>query len=400
MRRPLLASTLVLALLAGLVGSVPASAHDYHQRLEEIADRIAHKKALIKDANADRRTLLELIADSDRRRHDLEGKLAEIGALLEIRESELRDVQRELERREARLIELEGQIRLTTERLESQIETLDRRAALAYQYGPGGYLGLILGAESMGDLISRDEFIGYALVSDSSAVDDIRQTREEIRVKREMAEIQRAEVEESRDLVQAQVDRIAGIKLEQESLLSQVEQEIAVRESALDEVEATKYRAKQAIKELEAQSAKIEELLRKQGSQGPGHYGGELYWPTAGGIGSGFGLRYHPILHYYRMHYGVDIGGACSQPIWAAEDGVVISAGYNGGYGYATVIDHGGGLATLYAHQSSIQVGVGQHVNRAQQIGLVGSTGLSTACHLHFEVRVNGVPVDPVPYLT
>jgi murein DD-endopeptidase MepM/ murein hydrolase activator NlpD len=111
-------------------------------------------------------------------------------------------------------------------------------------------------------------------------------------------------------------------------------------------------------------------------------------------------MRYRPILHYYRLHAGVDIGGACGQPIWAAEDGVVLYAGYNGGYGYETLIDHGGGLATLYAHQTQIQVSVGQVVTRSEQIGLVGSTGLSTACHLHFEVRINGVPTDPVPFLT
>ena len=115
---------------------------------------------------------------------------------------------------------------------------------------------------------------------------------------------------------------------------------------------------------------------------------------------SGFGYRVHPVYGTTRFHSGVDIDGACGQPIFAGEDGTVLSAGSNGGYGYATVIDHGDGLSTLYAHQSSLGVSSGSSVSRGSQIGAVGTTGLSTGCHLHFEVRVNGEPVDPVPYLT
>ncbi len=96
----------------------------------------------------------------------------------------------------------------------------------------------------------------------------------------------------------------------------------------------------------------------------------------------------------------MDIDGACGQAIWAAGGGRVLSAGWSGGYGLTTVVDHGGGLATLYAHQSGISVASGQGVSRGQVIGSVGTTGWSTGCHLHFEVRVNGSPVDPVPYLT
>lgn len=122
-------------------------------------------------------------------------------------------------------------------------------------------------------------------------------------------------------------------------------------------------------------------------------------WPTAGAVGSGFGMRLHPILGYYRMHYGQDIGGVSGQPIWAAKDGIVISAGWQGGFGNAVVIAHDGGLATLYGHMSSIGVSTGQSVSRGQVIGAVGTTGLSTGPHLHFEVHQNGTPIDPRPFL-
>lgn len=129
----------------------------------------------------------------------------------------------------------------------------------------------------------------------------------------------------------------------------------------------------------------------------------KFFWPTTGTIGSPWGMRMHPILHYTRMHAGVDIGGACGQPIWATHAGVVTAVGYNGGAGNEVKIDHGnvGGtnFTTTYMHMSKTQVTVGQKVLRGQQIGLVGNTGLSTSCHLHFEVYANGQNVNPATYL-
>lgn len=128
--------------------------------------------------------------------------------------------------------------------------------------------------------------------------------------------------------------------------------------------------------------------------------------PTAGKFGSGFGMRLHPILHYYRMHNGQDIGGTCGQPIWAAQDGKVTkvaTSGYNGGSGHNVRVDGGkvGGvkLETAYLHMDTIVVKVGQRVHKGELLGTVGNTGISTACHLHFSVYKNGTSVNPAPYL-
>jgi len=122
-------------------------------------------------------------------------------------------------------------------------------------------------------------------------------------------------------------------------------------------------------------------------------------WPADGVKTSDFGWRTHPIFGTGRLHSGIDIGAAYGSAISAAASGTVVSAGTMSGYGNVVVIDHGGGIATLYAHQSSVAVGTGQAVERGQTIGYVGSTGYSTGPHLHFEVRVNGTPVDPMGYL-
>ena len=121
-----------------------------------------------------------------------------------------------------------------------------------------------------------------------------------------------------------------------------------------------------------------------------------LMTPVAGRITSTFGVRYHPILHYARMHAGIDFGAAWGSPIVAAADGQVVSAGWAGGYGREVRVAHGGGIVTLYGHMSGIAASAGEMVKQGQVIGYVGSSGLSTGPHLHFEVKVNGRPVDPM----
>ena len=126
---------------------------------------------------------------------------------------------------------------------------------------------------------------------------------------------------------------------------------------------------------------------------------GALRWPTRGAIDSPFGWRIHPITWTRRLHTGIDIDGWYGQQIKAAKAGIVILAGVKGGFGNAVMIDHQNGWVTLYAHQQSLNVHVGQYVTTATTIGWVGSTGDSTGPHLHFELRVNGIPTDPMRYL-
>ena len=124
--------------------------------------------------------------------------------------------------------------------------------------------------------------------------------------------------------------------------------------------------------------------------------------PAAGPITSRYGMRFHPIHHEWRLHAGVDLdGGSCNGPIWAANDGVVTFAGPSSGYGNMIEVDHGGGLRTRYAHMyaGGVLVDVGDHVTGGDNIALVGNAGASTACHLHFEVYVNGSTVDPRPLI-
>ena len=127
---------------------------------------------------------------------------------------------------------------------------------------------------------------------------------------------------------------------------------------------------------------------------------GKFAWPCYGTITSYFGWRIHPIFGDYRYHSGMDIAVAAGTPVVAAESGTVILAQWYGGYGNCVVIDHGGGISTLYGHNNSLNVSVGQQVSKGQTIAAAGSTGDSTGPHCHFEVRVNGVVTEPLDYLS
>ena len=200
-----------------------------------------------------------------------------------------------------------------------------------------------------------------------------------------------AELAEQREAQEAEVARV-------ESLRAQYAAEAEAAEALVASLNAEIAKFEEHKEGLEADAAALENELAALGTASAGS-GGPLVRPVPGGVSSGFGYRVHPIFGTRRMHTGWDMSARAGDPIHAAGDGVVVSAGVRGGYGNAVVIDHGGGIATLYAHQSSMAVSAGQKVSQGQVIGYVGCTGYCTGPHLHFEVRVNGRPVDPGGYV-
>jgi murein DD-endopeptidase MepM/ murein hydrolase activator NlpD len=216
-----------------------------------------------------------------------------------------------------------------------------------------------------------------------------------------------------------QRDQVIDKKAQTEAELRRLHEEKA-------SLEVERNRAADALADAQSQAAKVETLLatihqqiaaaeeHKEGleqdaialedeiarlASKDGTAPSTLAWPVDGPVTSPFGYRIHPILGVRKLHTGIDIDAPSGAAIGAAAAGKVILAQTYGGYGRAVVVDHGGGLTTLYAHQSEIAVSVGQVVDRGQVLGYVGCSGSCTGPHLHFEVRVNGVPVDPLSYL-
>jgi murein DD-endopeptidase MepM/ murein hydrolase activator NlpD len=178
--------------------------------------------------------------------------------------------------------------------------------------------------------------------------------------------------------------------------VTELEEISASDESALEGLIQQKQREEAARREAARRAALL------SGGAPPPELGGgpgAVGWPVSGPITSPFGMRFDPVQHHYQLHSGIDVAAPQGVTISAASEGKIIFAGWYGGYGNAIIIDHGGGISTLYGHCSQIFVGVGQEVQRGQAIGAVGMTGDATGPHVHFEVRVNGKPVDPMSYL-
>lgn len=396
MRRGLVVLSGAMA-LAAAVGP-PVSAQD--PELEKIERRLEQRQEQLEEAREESRDVRGQLSASQQHRRGLtaevrllqsdlaaaQARLAEVEAALEVARDELARWTRRLDRARADLL--------------ARQDLLNAKAANAYILGPAAYAEALLGADDLGSMADRTFYVERVLTVDVDLLAGVRVSRELVATRQDRMAVYEDNVAERFRAVRRHTERIAAMKARQEALLEQIDLEIEYTAEALGDLNSARERYEDAVAQLEAESARIQGLIQGSGSSGSGSYDGELFWPTNGPIVSGFGYRTHPVYGTTRFHAGVDIDGACGQPIFAGEVGTVLSAGYNGGYGNATVIDHGGGLSTLYAHQSSIGVSSGQKVSRGQQVGLVGTTGLSTGCHLHFEVRINGEPVDPVPYLT
>ena len=202
----------------------------------------------------------------------------------------------------------------------------------------------------------------------------------------------------------SEVARYARLKAAQQSNQSALNDARGEKLDLLQDLKGKQDRIKEMIAQFEADersiASEIATYLKRSRANTTSpvmpNFTGRFSRPANGQITSRFGYRFHPILKINRLHAGVDFGAPSGSPIRAAADGVVVWAGYKGGFGNTIIIDHGGGIMTLYGHSSRLFVGTGARVKRGDRVAAVGNTGLSTAPHLHFEVRVNGKPVDPL----
>ncbi|MDP8971346.1 MAG: M23 family metallopeptidase, partial [Actinomycetota bacterium] len=276
-------------------------------------------------------------------------------------------------------------------------------AVSAYKYGGEAgmvtaVVGALTGSGSVTDFLASVDKLSVGVVRKREIVERVDQLLRE--VERRNAEIRLLrEQRVAEEIAAAKArDQVAQLTARQVALVVGIDAERLQRAQALAALEVDKAHYETLIDRLGQESADLREQLRgyRLSAGAPGT--GELIWPTDGPLTSEFGSRQHPIFGTARMHEGIDIGAPSGQPILAAAAGQVVHAGPRGGYGNVVAIDHGGGLSTLYAHQSQVLVSLGDVVGQGDLIGLVGSTGYSTGPHLHFEVRVDGVPHDPMAW--
>ncbi len=390
----------LLALALFVTGTYPVLADELQDELAETAREIEAVKRQIGAAATERTALAEQVLATD-------AALGEVVAELRVAEADLAAVEKEVETAANRLdvtrAELADHYRaLELTRIDLQeTRAKARRRALQIYMGGGG-------RDVQSVIFSADEVttmaVGLEYASKIAAATDVivkRLESLEIQVGRQAEKIAEEEqqladevdrLEEQRGLLAALAEEVAAAK-------AAVERKLAEQRAQLDQVRHEVEHFEKELEGLEREQKRIEELIRREQERGTPAPSGIFVRPVPGRITSGFGYRIHPILGTRRLHTGIDMGGGYGTPIKAAAAGRVILAAYYGGYGNAIILDHGGGITTLYAHQSRLAVSKGSRVDAGQTIGYVGSTGLSTGPHLHFEVRKNGTPVNPAPYL-
>ena len=355
----------------------------YADELDQLREERQNIQDQMEEIQGDLRETREEVASVSEQLRQLENEITTV-------ERELAALNRELINAENLVEQAEAELLIVEEELEAKLEVFKERLRQIYQRSDVSFFEVLTQSTSVTDFLVRFELLRKVAEQDMRMVAEIDE-------KREIAEAKKLELEEKRDQVallqrqsEAKYIQLASQRQAQYTLLAQLRYEAATIERAYDELQRDSNRL----------AADILRIQRSRGDSGPAPEG-TFAWPTPGfyRITSDFGMRNHPVLRTNRMHTGIDIGAPNGSIVVAGEVGEVIHADWFGGFGLTVVIYHGGGVSTLYAHLSRTTVSVGDIVERGQEIGRVGSTGLSTGPHKHFEVRVDGEPVNPRPYL-
>lgn len=276
-------------------------------------------------------------------------------------------------------------------RLQAREMALARRMAANYRQGPVRYASVLLGSRSMGEMVSRAHVVREIVAYDAKLIAEIKQNRTEVMNWKREADARAAEIAQVTQELGAQEDAISQDTIRQRQVLAEARDRSAEIAHELDELEEDSASIAARIRQLEETPVGRTRTMRP--------FAGRFMRPVNASVISNFGMRYHPILHRTRLHAGVDMPASTGTPIAAAASGVVVFSGRMNGYGNVVVIDHGGGMSTLYAHCSARLVSEGQSVSQGQTIARVGATGLATGPHLHFEIRRNGTPINPASFL-
>ncbi|MEO7993560.1 MAG: peptidoglycan DD-metalloendopeptidase family protein [bacterium] len=342
---------------------------------QEQADLAAQKHATGAQLSAARKERKSVLGDLTRIDSDLLQTRSRLGSL----QKQLDQQQEELNRTTAQHDRNQAEYELAQARLSARLRNwyMSERAPMAT---------FIMTANGLKELTYQLRYAEAALTNDRKTMAFIRDQRQALE-------------DESLD-VQTEMGRTNALAGQVDTERAKFQGLRNEKQGALDDVNRDVRKLERAYNELEQSSQEIEWFLASLHDGGSPTFGGTFKWPLSSrNISSGFGYRRHPILKKRKMHTGLDMPSPAGTPIHAAAAGTVVFSGWKNGYGKCAIINHGKGFATLYGHMSSIKVSVGQAIAQGGIVGAVGSTGMSTGNHLHFEIRIDGKPVNPRPYL-
>ncbi len=351
------------------------------------ADTVDDLKKQQKNINKQIENTKKEIKAIEKQAKDVSKQIADLDVKMDNATNELDKVEKELQDLELNIEKTTLDLKEAEENVSDKQETFNKRLRVMYKNGNVGYLEVLLSSTNIKDFLSRQDMIKAIAKHDTELIEYMKEQRDIIDTKKTELEMQRNAVELSKTKLEARRRDLAKATREKEDLMGRLEKDKAAYEKEYDKLN-------DYAKEIESKIVKLQRVTTP-------YSGGAMSWPVPGysRISSPYGDRIHPVFKTKKLHTGIDIPAPTGTSITAASDGTVIYSGTLGGYGKTIMIDHGGGIVTLYGHNSSLVVSEGQEVKRGATIAKAGSTGVSTGPHCHFEVRKNGAYVDPIPWL-
>ncbi|MBU5313919.1 peptidoglycan DD-metalloendopeptidase family protein [Tissierella carlieri] len=355
--------------------------------IQAYADSVNDLKKQQKNVNKQIENTKKEIKAIEQQAKDVSKQIADLDVKMDNATNELNNVEKELQDLENNIEKTTLELKEAEENVNDKQETFNKRLRVMYKNGNVGYLEVLLASSDIKDFLSRQDMIKAIAKHDTELIEYMKEQRDIIDTKKTELEMQKNAVETSKTKLESRRRDLEKATREKKDLMGRLEKDKVAYEKEYDKLN-------DFAKEIES---KIVKLQRNTGA----YSGGIMSWPVPGNtrISSPYGYRIHPVFKTKKLHTGIDIPASTGTKVIAANPGTVIYSGTLGGYGKTIMIDHGGGIVTLYGHNSSLVVSEGKEVKKGDTIAKVGSTGVSTGPHCHFEVRKNGAYQDPIPWL-
>ena len=353
------------------------------------ANTLSQQQQQIKEQKEEAEQKLEYVKE------ELSGRVIKIQELedkIQTAQSEISNMEEQLKSLQTQMEETSRKLNVVQNNYKENEELLEERLVVLYETGDVEFIDILLHSKSLIDFLSNYYTIEQIVQNDTELLQTIEKERQDI--------------EKTKTDLEQQKANLKILKAKNEQTKVALQNNKTIQETELSQLTEEEKKLQEDIKKYKEEEANIESLIRLASNEYiySGEFtGGVMVWPIAKNgtyVTSDYGIREHPIQGIIKKHTGLDIGNAgFGAPVIAAADGVVSMASYYGGYGNCVMINHGNGISTLYGHGQKILTTVGTQVKKGDLIMEVGSTGNSTGPHLHFEVRINGTPVDPKPYV-
>lgn len=424
-----------ILLSAVLLISVPAQVYatekttaDYKEEIQKKKEQTEEQKQEMKASESKVDMMEETVAGLNSEKKELQTAKNELSATVEQLDAQLTNVQEvlteleeDIERKTKQVENIKNRLREAEANQDEQYSSMKQRIKFMYEKGDVAYVSMVFGAQNLTEMLNKAEYIEEVSAYDRKLLDEYTETKYRVINLKDKLETEQSSLLETQEQAEIQEQQMTRLIDQKNGEIEKFESEISTKEDAIKEYEAMIASQNATIAALEAsilkaekEAAALEKELEESGlsdndiGSTPSKpattqpvYSGPFCMPAPSytRVSDDYGNRIHPILGVQKFHNGIDFAAPGGSPILAAQSGTVIAAAYSSTMGNYIMINHGGGLITIYMHASDLYVSSGKTVTKGQKIAAVGTTGRSTGNHLHFSVRLNGSYVSPWSYL-